>query len=108
MLATELDACWALVEGSVRIAPCLGLAFTYLSAEGVGVVPLRHGKLYWTSPLLGLQSSYRLSQRLALFGGVTGYWAARPPEAYVNESETLFSPETLTFLAAGGAEVKLW
>lgn len=108
MRAAEAMACWALMGGSWRVAPCLGLAFTYLGAEGVGVTPLRNGRLYWTSPLLAIQSSYRLGARLALFGGLAGYWAAQRPEAYLNDGETLFVPAELTFLAAGGVEVKIW
>lgn len=108
MQSVEAAACWALLNGDWRIMPCLGLSLTHVSARGVGVQPVADGRLYWTSPEVGLQGSREISRLVALYLGVAAHLALRRPWAYLGESDRIFRPDPLAYQALGGVELRIW
>lgn len=108
MQTGELLVCWAVIAGSWNVSPCLGLALTHLTAEGLGVKPIRDGQLYWTSPEVAVQGSYRATRSVALYLGVAGYAPLARPAAYLGESDRIFRPGAVTYQLAGGGELRIW
>lgn len=108
MQAAELTACGALIDGTWRLSPCLGISFTRVSGTGYGVVPIRDGTLYWTSAAAALELSAALGRRVGLYARAGAQGALHRPYAYLSGLDRIFQPDPLAYQVVAGAELKIW
>jgi hypothetical protein len=108
MQTVGLAGCWALAGGKITVAPCAGLGWTHVRAEGFGVQPIRTASLYWISPMVGLRVGFPLGRRVGLVLGVDGYAALSQPNAYLVGLDTVFEPGRLACQVRAGATYGIW
>ncbi len=108
MQAGALAGCGAILDGSLRVAPCLGMTMTRVTGKGIGIEPTHDGTLYWPSAMAALESSYALGKRVGLYASFTGLLALHRPYAYLAELDTIFQPDPLAYQLLTGAELQIW
>ncbi len=95
--------CYSAVSGSLDVAPCVGLDWTRVRADGYGFDKPRSGTIHWFSALLGASLGWRLHPSWWLKLDGYGLVPLRRPAAIATpgRAENLLQPQPV------GAEVDL-
>lgn len=93
-------ACWAAVQGSFELAPCVAIDVEHLWAEGFGdhIAP-RTEEATWLAVGAGADARWRLAAWFALFGRLSAQFETSRPIVAIDGVGTLgqIGPVSLTF-----------